>query len=64
MPGLTSTSVVLATYEHPSAGGAAQWLYSATPGTNNLNLIFGQNTAAGESINLLAVKTALANNPQ
>ena len=63
MPGLTSTSVVLATYEHPSAGGGAQWLWSATPGTNNLNLVFGQNTTAGEQVNILAVKTALALNP-
>lgn len=63
-PGLTSTSVALATYEHPGGGGAAQFITYITPGTNQLNIGYGQNTANGESVNILAIKTALATNPQ
>lgn len=55
VPGMVSTSGVALTYEHPSAGGAAQWIYSLTPGTNNLNAVFGAVTGAGETFNLIAV---------
>jgi len=63
-PGLTSTAVVLATYEHPTGGGAGQFVTYITPGTDSLNIGFGQNTASGESISILGVKTELASNPQ
>lgn len=63
-PGLTSTSVALATYEHPGGGGAAQFITFLTPGTDQLRIGYGQNTASGEAVNILAVKTAVANNPQ
>jgi hypothetical protein len=55
VPGMVSTSGLAITYEHPNGGGAGQFIYSATPGTNNLNVIFGQVSGAGESFNLIAV---------
>jgi hypothetical protein len=55
VPGMVSTSGVALTYEHPNGGGAGQFIYSLTPGTNNLNVVFGQAAAAGESFNLISV---------
>ena len=55
VPGMVSTSGVALTYEHPNAGGAGQFIYSLTPGTNNLNVVFGQVTAANETFNLISV---------
>lgn len=55
VPGMVSTSGVALTYEHPNAGGAGQFIFSLTPGTNNLNVVFGQVTAANETFNLIAV---------
>ena len=55
VPGMVSTSGVALTYEHPNGGGAGQFIYSLTPGTNNLNVVFGQVSGAGESFNLISV---------
>lgn len=55
VPGMVSTSGISLTYEHPNAGGAGQFIYSLTPGTNNLNVVFGQVTAANETFNLISV---------
>ena len=55
VPGMVSTSGISLTYEHPNAGGAGQFIYSLTPGTNNLNVVFGQVALAGESFNLISV---------
>lgn len=55
VPGMVSTSGVALTYEHPNGGGAGQFIYNLQPGTNNLNVIFGQVAAAGESFNLISV---------
>jgi hypothetical protein len=55
VPGMVSTSGIALTYEHPAGGGAGQFVYSLTPGTNNLNVVFGQVAAAGESFNLISV---------
>ena len=55
VPGMVSTSGVALTYEHPGGGGAGQFIRTLTPGTNNLNVVFGQVTAATETFNLLAV---------
>ena len=55
VPGMVSTSGVALTYEHPGGGGAAQFIRTLTPGTDNLNVVFGQVTAATETFNLIAV---------
>jgi hypothetical protein len=55
VPGMVSTSGVALTYEHPGGGGAGQFIRTLTPGANNLNVVFGQVTAATESFNLIAV---------
>jgi len=55
VPGMVSSSGIALTYEHPNGGGAGQFIYSLTPGTNNLNVVFGQVTGANETFNLIAV---------
>lgn len=55
VPGMVSTSGVSLTYEHPNPAGGGQYIYSLTPGTNNLNVAFNQVAASGESFNLIAV---------
>jgi hypothetical protein len=52
---MVSSSGVALTYEHPNGGGAGQFIFSLTPGTNNLNVVFGQVTGANESFNLISV---------
>ena len=55
VPGMVSTSGIALTYEHPNGGGAGQYIFSLTPGTNNLNVVFGQVTGANETFNLISV---------
>jgi len=55
VPGMVSSSGVALTYEHPNGGGAGQFIFSLNPGTNNLNVVFGAVTGAGETFNLIAV---------
>jgi len=55
VPGMVSSSGVALTYEHPNGGGAGQFIFSLTPGTNNLNVVFGQVTGANETFNLISV---------
>jgi len=55
VPGMVSTSGIALTYEHPNGGGAGQFIFSLNPGTNNLNVVFGQVTGANESFNLISV---------
>ena len=55
VPGMVSTSGISLTYEHPNPAGGGQYIYSLTPGTNNLNVAFNQVCASGESFNLIAV---------
>jgi hypothetical protein len=55
VPGMVSTSGIALTYEHPNGGGAGQYIFSLTPGTNNLNVVFGQVSGAGETFNLISV---------
>jgi hypothetical protein len=55
VPGMVSTSGVALTYEHPNGGGAGQFIFSLAPGTNNLNVVFGAVTGAGETFNLISV---------
>jgi len=55
VPGMVPTSGVALTYSHPNIGGASQYIYSLTPGTNNLNVVFGTAAAAGEYFNLIAI---------
>jgi len=55
VPGMVSTSGIALTYEHPNGGGAGQFIFSLTPGTNNLNVVFGQVTGANETFNLISV---------
>jgi hypothetical protein len=54
IPGLTSTSTVVATYIHPGAGAAAQAFNIITPGTNQVIFDLQANSASGESISWIA----------
>jgi hypothetical protein len=53
-PGVTSTSVVVATYIHPGGGAAAQAFNIITPGTNQIFFNLQATTGAGESISWIA----------
>ena len=50
VPGLVSTSVVVASYVHPGGGGGAQYFQAITEGTNQVNFGLGVNSASGEVI--------------
>lgn len=52
--GVTSTSVVVATYIHPGGGAAAQAFNIITPGTNQILFDLQATTGAGESISWIA----------
>lgn len=52
--GVTSTSVVVATYIHPGVGAAGQAFNIITPGTNQIFFDLQATTAAGESISWIA----------
>ena len=50
IPGMTSTGLIIPIYVHPTAGGAAQWIISVTPGTNQVVIVLGQTAATTETI--------------
>lgn len=52
--GVTSTSVVVATYIHPGGGAAAQAFNIITPGTNQIFFDLQATTGVGESISWIA----------
>lgn len=54
IPGLLSTSVVVASYVHPTGGGASQFFTAITEGTGQVTFGLGANSAAGESIQWIA----------
>lgn len=49
IPGLTAGSIVIAMYIHPLGGGAGQWIWSITPGTNQCVFKFGAAVGAQSS---------------
>jgi hypothetical protein len=55
VPGMVSTSGISLTYEHPGSGGAGQFIRTLTPGLSNLNAVFAQAAAAGDTFNLISV---------
>jgi len=54
VPGLTSTTTVVATYIHPPGGGASQYFQTITPGTDQVLFNMAVNTGSNESIAWIA----------
>lgn len=54
IPGLLSTSVVVATYGHPGGGGAGQFFSAITEGTGQVTFGLAQNSAANDTIQWIA----------
>lgn len=54
IPGLVSSSMVVASYIHPGGGGAGQFFTSITEGTGQVTFGLGVNTANGEAIQWIA----------
>lgn len=54
IPGLLSTSVVVASYIHPTGGGSSQFFTAITEGAGQVTFGLGVNSAAGESIQWIA----------
>ena len=54
IPGLLSTSVVVANYIHPTGGGASQYFTAITEGAGQVTFGLGANSANGEAIQWIA----------
>jgi len=54
IPGLLSTSVVVASYIHPGVGGSAQYFTAITEGADQVTFGLGANSANGEAIQWIA----------
>lgn len=54
IPGLLSTSVVVASYIHPTGGGASQFFTAITEGAGQVTFGLGASSANGEAIQWIA----------